>query len=314
MSKTKQTDRLLQHQVLDPCLLGRPIHLLHTFTSQLREDFTGAFKTAPNRRYWASFQIEGVTMGRNDEATEERWIAYTAPGGSISFSLERAVLLSVLNYRYGRRNDKSPGSLHAQDGQTQGAVAASHMPVRITATEERLAVTLGQQLSGLLAARIEANLSAAAMAAAGAEGSTAKLQALQLPSPLKAALTAAPAKGSWVVAVTVLDISTGETGLLHFGLDHALMSSVLRGLASTAKSKSMPQNSGPLASRLQLKLTGRLVNQQVALGELLNIRVGDVIPVNLGKADVLLEDSRLFTAAVTEHKGNLCLTSFEGAE
>jgi len=30
--------------------------------------------------------------------------------------------------------------------------------------------------------------------------------------------------------------------------------------------------------------------------------------------DVLLDDARLFTAAVAEHKGKLCLTSFEDAE
>ena len=45
-----------------------------------------------------------------------------------------------------------------------------------------------------------------------------------------------------------------------------------------------------------------------------DLQVGDVIPISLSRADVLLEESRLFTAAVTEHKGKLCLTSFEDAE
>jgi flagellar motor switch protein FliM len=34
----------------------------------------------------------------------------------------------------------------------------------------------------------------------------------------------------------------------------------------------------------------------------------------VGRADVLLDENRLFTAAVAEHKGKLCLTSFEDAE
>jgi flagellar motor switch protein FliM len=34
----------------------------------------------------------------------------------------------------------------------------------------------------------------------------------------------------------------------------------------------------------------------------------------VGRADVLLDEARLFTAAVAEHKGKLCLTSFEDAE
>jgi flagellar motor switch protein FliM len=61
-------------------------------------------------------------------------------------------------------------------------------------------------------------------------------------------------------------------------------------------------------------LVGRLASKEVTLGSLYDLQVGDVIPISLARADVLLEDSRLFTAAVTEHKGKLCLTSFEDAE
>jgi hypothetical protein len=49
-------------------------------------------------------------------------------------------------------------------------------------------------------------------------------------------------------------------------------------------------------------------------GALFDLKVGDVIPVDVGRADVLLDEARLFTAAVAEHKGKLCLTSFEDAE
>jgi len=251
-----------------------------------------------NRRYWASFQVDEVVMTRAEGVTgTDRWIAYAAPAGAISFSLERSVLLSVLNYRYGRRDDKT-----ALDPD------APNVPIRVTATEERLAITLGQQLAGTLAARIEMNLSAAGETLHCAVKS-------QAAHPMKVAAGLAPAKGGWMVGVTVRDFSTNEHGRLWFGLDHALMTSVLRGLASTRdKSKAALQNTPALASRLQVRLAGRLISQQVLLGDLLDIRVGDVIPVNIGKADVLLEDSRLFTAAVTEHKGKLCLTSFEDAE
>ena len=70
----------------------------------------------------------------------------------------------------------------------------------------------------------------------------------------------------------------------------------------------------PLVSKLQVKLDGRLVSKEITLGALFELKVGDVIPVSVGRADVLLDDARLFTAAVAEHKGQLCLTSFEDAE
>ncbi|GGC74447.1 FliM/FliN family flagellar motor switch protein [Undibacterium terreum] len=295
----KQIDQSLQHEVLDPCLLGRPVHLLPGFTAQLREDFAQAFRTGANRRYWASFQVDEVTVARTEGIKgAERWISFASSTGTISFSIERGVLLSVLNYRYGRRGETPSLVAEAPD--------AANLPVRITATEERLAVTLGQQLAGMLAARIETNLAESAETPGGSKPQAA---------PMKAAAGLAPAKGSWVVGIAVRNLSTGEQGQLWFGLDHALMASVLRGLANTRdKSKTSFQNTAALASRLQVKLTGRLVNQQVFLGELLDIRVGDVIPVNMGRADVLLEESCLFTAAITEHKGKLCLTSFEDAE
>ena len=40
----------------------------------------------------------------------------------------------------------------------------------------------------------------------------------------------------------------------------------------------------------------------------------DGFPGERGQVDVLVGDSRLFTAALTEHKGRLCLTSFSQVE
>jgi flagellar motor switch protein FliM len=70
----------------------------------------------------------------------------------------------------------------------------------------------------------------------------------------------------------------------------------------------------PISSKLQVKLDGCLVSKEITLGSLFDLKVGDVIPVNVGRANVLLDEARLFTAAVAEHKGKLCLTSFEDAE
>ncbi|RJF96709.1 FliM/FliN family flagellar motor switch protein [Noviherbaspirillum cavernae] len=285
MNTIKQTKSSPLHQVLDPCLLGRPVHLLHTFTLHLRDDLSALFANI-NRRYKAAFKVGDVTLTRMDKPEgSERWVAYRASQGQIAFSLERKVLLSVLDYRYGRRIDATPA---AQSGDA----------VRITATEERLAVSLGMQLAETLAARVDAWEGAAAQ-----------------PHDFTSATTSPPRKGAWTVCVVLEDTSIGMQGKLWFTLDEAWMARLLRGLAPARDKLNKPlANTQPLAARLQVTLTGHLMSKEMLLGELLDVRVGDVIPISLGRTDVLLDDSRLFTAAVAEHQGKLCLTSFEDVE
>lgn len=297
MTTTKQT----QHQVLDPSLLGRPVHLLHIFAAQLRDDLTQSMRLNMNRRYWGGFQVQDVAFSRLEGSeVRSRWLSFAAPAGQIAFSLERKVLLSVLNYRYGSG---------AKTEAKPDAPPFDENTVRVTATEERLAVVLGQQLAGTLAGRIELNLPAIDKPATG-EGQAEE----GADTEFKPAPGSPPPKGSWVISVTVSETAGGASGQFWFALDKNLMSSVLRGLLRDRDAGKKPKTAAPLAQRLQVGLIGRLASKEVSLGSLYDLQVGDVIPISLARADVLLEDSRLFTAAVTEHKGKLCLTSFEDAE
>jgi flagellar motor switch protein FliM len=293
MTTTKQT----QHQVLDPSLLGRPVHLLHIFAAQLRDDLAQAMRLNMNRRYWGGFRVDDVAFNRLEGSEiRSRWLSFAAPAGQIAFSLERKVLLSVLNYRYGS----------AKPGDSAGAV--DEETVRVTATEERLAVVLGQQLAGTLAGRIELNLPVIDKVGA-AEGEPEAADNEFKPAP-----GSPPPKGTWIITVTLADVASGVNGQFWFALDKQLMASVLRGLLRDRDAGKKAKPAAPLAQRLQVGLIGRLASKEVQLGSLYDLQVGDVIPISLARADVLLEDSRLFTAAVTEHKGKLCLTSFEDAE
>jgi flagellar motor switch protein FliM len=314
MTTMTKTDQSSQHQVLDPCLLGRPVHLLHIFAAQLRDDLAFVLRQPLGRRYWGAHQIDSVTFGRVETGhDEDRWLNFTAPAGTIGFALERKVLLGVLNYRYGRSGGKA-------------APLPDPATVRVTATEERLAVVLGQQLAEALLSRIRSNVArmtsvpaiAAAPVSAGpavpatpadaAAGHANSSELVALPG-------IRPARGGWVINVAVSDVTAGESGQFRFALDKSMMADVLHGLLPERElTKKSLKSVRPLASRLQVTLDGRLVSKEVPLGTLLELRVGDVIPISLSRTDVLLEESRLFTAAVTEHKGKLCLTSFEDAE
>lgn len=203
---TTKTDQTLRHQVLDSCLLGRPVHLLHVFGAQLRDDLATALRLPMSRRYWGSFQISDVSLSRVDnEDNSNRWLAFASPAGQAGFSLDRQVLLHVLNYRYGSASAKS--------------VAADPATVRVTATEERLAVVLGQQLIASLFARIHHNLQ-----------TVGKASSIDPAAAMLAQPGVRPARGSWIVTIAVADAEAGISGQVWFSLDKQLMADVLRGL------------------------------------------------------------------------------------
>jgi flagellar motor switch protein FliM len=278
------TDRVCLQRALDPCLLGRPVHLLDTFAARFREDLELALHRGHNRRYWSAFDVAEVVLARHERADGgERWIGYTNQGGRIGFALERRVLLAILEQRYGRRD----------------APAQANVQMRVTATEERLAVTLGQQLVQALTARLQANAQAVGASVA--------------PQDFTSAPMPAPAKGCWTVRIVLADRQGTAQGMLWLALDDGWFAALLKGLAPVG-AKTAPPPTQPLATRLQLTVHSHLTSKQIPLEELLELRIGDVIPVSIGRADVLVDDASLFTAIVAEHKGKLCLTSFEDTE
>lgn len=281
------------HQVLDPTLLGQPVHLLPTFAAQLRDDLAQALRLPANRRNWGPFHVDAAAFVRAGAAVPgERWLSCAAAGGVLGFRLERSLLLAVLNHRYGQNTTVAA----AAEGQDDAPAAKAAEP-RVTATEERLALALGQQLAAALASRIGQNLGSAEPGTAVGTG------------PGRA-----PAPGSWLMEVSLTDAAGNAAGRFWFALDKHLMTAVLRGLLPARHTPATPPSALPLASRLQVSLSGRLMSREILLGSLFDLRVGDIIPVSLNRTDVLLDHSRLFTAAVTEHKGKLCLTAFEDAD
>lgn len=296
MNLQASSKRAPAHQVLDPRLLGRPVHLLQHFADRLKADLTEVFIGSLNRRYRATFQIGDVAMARTepDAAKLEtiRWLTLSANAGRIGFNMDRNVLMTVLHYRYGLQDVRAKGD-QAID---------NNLPA--TATEERLATTLGLQLVNILALRIDTP-------------ETGFEPELQPPHDFVPVSTVVPKAGSWTLSVVIRELTNEVEGVVRFRLDEAWMDRLLRKLAPQRdKGASLTSNGGmqPLAAQLPLTIVARLLEQDMPLGALMDLRVGDVIPVRLGNADVLVEDARLFEATVAEHQGKLCLSSFEDIE
>jgi len=278
-------DTTTQHQVLDPCLLGRPVHLLPLYAARLQEDLEGAMQGSA-RRYWAGWRLETLEFGRAPQQHNLRWMAVLGAMGTVAVAFERGLLLTLLERRYG--------------GRSAGATQRDPQTERVTATEERLGVVLTQQMVDLLYARVAASV---AMEVA--------------PRPVQASAVVAstmPGESGWAVRVQVRD-NNDNTGQFWIAPDQHMMATILGTLRPEAGRQTAARGpADPLATKLQVQLDGRLVTKEITLGALFDLKVGDVIPVNVGRADVLLDEARLFTAAVAEHKGKLCLTSFEDAE
>jgi len=302
-----QLDRRRDHQVLDPCLLGRPVHLLPAFAAGLAEAIGAEMASPGGRRHWGAYRLEHLAFERAPEQPGLRWLGVSGPYGVAAVAFERTLLLGLLEGRYARRQP-APSA----------AVQQSPALERVTATEERLAVTLAQQLASQLDARVADGL-------ARLDGAPAPVKTGSVAAIVPAG---APGKTGWVLrAVLRAQYGRRDTdeptqaapeGQIWIGLDHAQMACVLQGIKAdrgavrAAGGARMPGE--PLATRLEVKLNGCLVSKEITLATLFGLQVGDVIPVALGRADVVLDNSRLFTAAVAEHKGKLCLTSFEDAE
>ena len=285
------TDRSRDFQVLDPCLLGRPVHLLPTFAARFADALGSAMATPSGRRYWGAYRLASLAFERAPEQAL-RWLGVNGPYGLSAVAFERSLLLGLLHGRYAR-NTPAQGQ---RDPATE----------RVTATEERLAATLTLQLAALLDTRVADSLAA---------GGEQPVQPTGPANPAQPVPAAPPGKSGWVIRAQLRAPHDAGEGSLWIALDQHLMSQVLQGLmAEKGTTRQARGPAEPLAASLQVKLEGRLVTKEMNLGALFDLKVGDVIPVSVGRADVLLDEARLFTAAVAEHKGKLCLTSFEDAE
>jgi flagellar motor switch protein FliM len=122
-----------------------------------------------------------------------------------------------------------------------------------------------------------------------------------------------------VLEVNIVERARKTEGALRILLDEAWSNSLLQALAPVRKRAAHPTGGNPVTAKsigaqLQVTLIARLLEKRVTVGTLLDMRPGDVIPVSLRTSDVLIGDSRLFRAAVAEHRGKLWLTSFENVE
>lgn len=275
------------HPVLDARTLGRPVHLLAPFAQKFGADLADLLRQGTNRRYGTRLVVTGARMLHRPAGGPARWQVYGGAQGRMGVALERALLLGLLNCRYGLRGTDLP----------------EPDSVPVTATEERLAHRLSLDIVAALVQRVQAGLEA--LVTRPAEEA--------VPEPMAWLASSRDAVGAWTLALTIEEPRWGLVSEVQIGLDDAWMERLLGTLSGDRiqrRRERLRADAGPLAARIPVRLSARLLRRRMTLGEVMDLQPGTVIPVSFQSADVLIKDSRLFTATVAEHKGGLWLTAF----
>ncbi|UXH76905.1 FliM/FliN family flagellar motor C-terminal domain-containing protein [Roseateles amylovorans] len=295
---------------LDPRCLGRPVHLLPRVALRLQEALQRKLCLPWNRRYHARYDLHALSLQPLDRATREadtldpdalRWLRTPGPAGLLACRIDRSLVLALLARRLGLGTD-APAAPDSP---------ASPAPAKLpTATEDRLLQSLARQFCGL---------SLQLLAQAAQPDGTHDLQDLSPTDDLPSMqLGSLPDLGAdaWEMRVLIRDAADPARDMpLRLALSGAYVQPLLRQLSAEAhRARPKPPAKPPLARRLTLSLQARLLEREMALGTVLDLQPGALIPIRLTDATVIVEGAALMRAAVAEHQGKLCLTSFEDLE
>ena len=264
--------------VLDPCTLGRPYHLLDDVLHDVQRSIDHYFHERFNVRRGTKFSATHVGVGTFRPRDAAGWHTYTAGQGQISVRATRRLMLALLACHY-----DTP--LHA-------AVSADLGPE--SNTERRFATQIHTAL-----------LSAFASAITSEPADT-----------FSPAADAAPGMGARVLRVTIQEPARNLSGDLEFALDDAWLTRLFARLDAQRPRATAALNDGtPAGARIPMQLTVRMLTKDLPLDDLLKLQRGDVLPVRLpDMADVLIDDVRLYRAALAEQHGAVCITAFELVE
>jgi flagellar motor switch protein FliM len=290
-SPTAQTHR---PAALDPRSLGRPVHLLPQVAQRLREALQRLLVQPWNRRYHSRYELQALTLRPLPDASRDagdalRWLRAAGPAGLLACRIDRPLVLALMARRLGLGADT--------------ALATADTPP--TATEDRLLHLLAGQFASLCVSWLAQ--------ASRPDGDARQDLPLEndLP-PLQGGTLPAFGPDGWELVASLRD--GDQEAAISLALAGAYLLPLLRQLSAQHRPSRPPAQQQALDHRLALTLQARLLERALDLGAVLDLRPGALIPIRLADATVMVEGSPLMSAAVAEHQGKLCLTSFQDLE
>lgn len=274
--------------VIDTCELGRPVHVLDRFCDILHADLAIAVESLFATRTGPGFQLGRIEHSRRVHPHKPlRWFLFNTATGRLGFSIDRQAALALLARRLGMGNWSQLEHESLQRSET--------------ATEQRLAAQVGKRLVQCLSARLLSGLQERATDAGAAVLDTER-HGFGSPTDAQALF----------LGCDLLDAQGSPMGRLNWMLEDSALDALLRALAPPRrKPAKKPADPTTLRRQLPMLLDVRLLEKPLSLGDILALRPGSVLPVDLGLATVRIQDSPVFKASVVEHGGKLCLTSLQ---
>jgi len=264
--------------VLDPCTLGRPYHLLDEVLQDIKRRIDHTFHERFNLRRGTNFVTSHIAIAAIRPRDAAGWRTYASEHGQIAVRCDRTLLLALLACHYNTPLDEA-------------TLAA---PGPETGTERRFAAQLDATV-----------LSAFAAAVIGEQTQAFPPVADALPSPTARTLR-----------ITIEDRTRHLRGELEFALNEAWLAHLFARLdAQRLRPTPSASDGTPANVRIPITLSVRMLTKDMRLEDLLRMGPGDVLPVRLpDTADVLVDNVRLYRAALAEQQGAMWITSFELVE
>lgn len=264
--------------VLDPCTLGRPYHLLDDVLHDVQRSIDHYFHERFNVRRATKFSATHIGISTFRPRDVAGWQTYTTGQGQIAVRTTRRLMLALLACHY--------------DTPLDAAASAELGPE--SNTERRFAAQIHTAL-----------LAAFANAITSEPAGTFSL-----------ATDTTPGVGARVLRITIQEPARNLSGDLEFALDDAWLARLFARLDGQRPRATAALNDGtPAGTRIPMQLTVRMLTKDLPLDDLLKLQRGDVLPVRLpDTADVLVDDVRLYRAALAEQHGAVCITAFELVE
>lgn len=272
-----RSSRTASPVVLDPCTLGRPYHLLEDVLQDIKRRIDHSLHERFNLRRGTRFVVTGLSVAAMRSRNAAVWRTYACNHGQISVRCDRALLLALLACHYDTSLDE--------------AVPNAPAPAPETGAERRFAA---QQHTALLTAFASAML-----------GDQAE--------PFLPSGDVLPGPGVRVLRMTISDPLRNVGGDVEFALDDRWVDHLFARL--DAQHVRPAPDSAPANVCIPVTMSVHVLSKDMRLDELLRMRPGDVLPVRLpDTVDVLVDNVRLYRAALAEHQGALWITSFEPVE
>lgn len=255
--------------------LGRPYHKVPKIFTDRFDILDAKFGNYFLKKYRVNVTLRSLSFEM--DCAHKHALIFSTQVGNVGFDIDRLLLLHILNDYYGLNSDS--------------AQTSPELTTTVTKTEERLKNKLGSELTELV------------------------LHSDIFNFPLEIKNDYSSVINQWSYKLTFALEGYNE-GVLHVLLDNHHVDKLLAALRSPGEELNKDEALSAktlefLVDHIPIRLNGRLSHSQLTVSELLELGVGDVLPVSLpDRFPIFIGKEQPFNAVISEDRGKLYFSEF----